>query len=63
MPSLDQMLSALNERVGPAPHWHCMRPYEGVLHMVVPNGHVVVKCCECPHMETRHMAHVVGMWS
>lgn len=39
------------------PHEHCMHPFTGVLHMVVPDGHVVEKCCKCPHMETRHVAH------
>ena len=37
---------------------HCFHPYCGVIHMVIPDGHVLVKCCQCEHMETRHAAHV-----
>lgn len=43
--------------VEPKSHEHCFHPYRGVLHMVVPDGHVVRKCCKCPKMETVHRGH------
>lgn len=36
-------------------HWHL---YTGVIHMVVPAGHVVQHCCKCDAMRTVHRAHV-----
>ena len=26
--------------------------------MVVPEGHIVVKCCKCPHVTTVHASHI-----
>jgi hypothetical protein len=52
----DELLRRLDKLAPPA-HEHCMHPYRGVLHMVVPDGHVVIKCCECDHMETKHGDH------
>lgn len=42
-------------------HEHCFHAYRGVLHMVVPDGHVVLKCCKCPEMKTEHREHA-GRW-
>lgn len=40
-----------------AKHFHCVHAYSGVLHMVVPSGHVVVQCCECGGIYTHHAGH------
>lgn len=42
-------------------HKHCLHRYRGVLHMALPDGHVVLKCCDCEHYETRHEDHA-GTW-
>lgn len=39
-------------------HEHCYHTYRGVLHMVVPDGHVVQKCCSCSSMRTIHADHM-----
>lgn len=36
-------------------HEHCFHAYRGAIHMVVPDGHVLEKCCKC---ETTRMIHV-----
>lgn len=41
-------------------HEHCLRRYEGVIHMVIPDGHVLLKCCKCDHAEMRHHDHWRG---
>jgi len=41
----------------PQRHEHCMHPFEGALHMVLQPGHVLLKCCECDHAETKHKDH------
>lgn len=38
-------------------YYHCVHPYLGALHMVVPDGHVVVQCCECDGLYTHHSGH------
>lgn len=50
-----QLLDALKR---PVRHEHCYRPFGGPIHMVLPNGHVLMKCCHCESTETRHAAHV-----
>lgn len=37
---------------------HCLHSYTGPILMVVPNGHVVLKCCQCKCMVTRHPGHL-----
>lgn len=39
-------------------HKHCYHPFGGVLSMVIPDGHVVQKCCKCPNTRTVHASHV-----
>lgn len=38
-------------------HYHCVHPFSGVLHMVLPPGHTVVQCCECGLTFTHHAGH------
>jgi hypothetical protein len=49
-----------HENLGYAPckeHIHCWHRHEGPIWMVIPNGHVVQKCCKCPAMRTMHRDH------
>ena len=39
---------------------HCWHPYTGPIHMVVPEGHVIEKCCKCDEHRTRHVGHGFG---
>lgn len=39
-------------------HEHCLHPYMGPIWMVIPDGHVLMKCCRCGHGETKHPDHV-----
>lgn len=41
-----------------ATHDHCWHAYQGMIHMVVPNGHVLQKCCHCEATRTVHADHV-----
>lgn len=34
--------------------WHLS---QGMMHMVVPEGHVVLKCCQCSAVRTEHFDH------
>lgn len=36
-------------------HEHCFHAYRGAIHMVIPDGHVLEKCCKC---ETTRMVHI-----
>lgn len=36
---------------------HCWHIFTGPLLMVVPDGHVVEKCCSCKAMRTIHRGH------
>ena len=58
--NIDIMLKHLQETLVARRQAHqcCMHRYQGVLSMVVPDGHVVLQCCECRRMETRHAEHV-----
>jgi hypothetical protein len=38
-------------------HEHCWHAYRGALHMVIPDGHTVQKCCKCEATRTIHMDH------
>jgi hypothetical protein len=40
-------------------HTHCYHIYQESLMMVIPDGHVVQKCCKCECMQTVHQDH---MW-
>jgi hypothetical protein len=35
-------------------HWHA---FSGVIHMVVPQGHIVQSCCKCSSIRTVHRGH------
>lgn len=39
------------------PHTCCPHPYHGVVHMVIPADHIVLKCCKCESMTTQHRDH------
>ncbi len=41
-------------------HRHCWHSYRGAIWMVVPDGHVVQKCCKCTAMRTTHVDHCGG---
>ena len=41
-----------------ADHEHCWHMHRGPIWMVVPDGHVVQKCCKCPHTRTIHGDHM-----
>lgn len=38
-------------------HGHCWHAYQGPIWMVIPDGHVVQKCCQCPATRTIHQDH------
>lgn len=38
-------------------HQCCFHIYRGALWMVIPDGHVVEKCCKCGNMRTVHIEH------
>lgn len=38
-------------------HTHCYHMYTGAIWMVVPDGHVVQKCCKCTSTRTVHIDH------
>jgi len=40
-----------------ANHEHCYHIFSGVIHMVVPNGHILQECCHCGSTRTVHAAH------
>lgn len=39
-------------------HEHCWHMHRGPIWMVIPDGHVVQKCCKCPHTRTIHSDHM-----
>lgn len=38
-------------------HEHCYHAYHGPIHMVIPDGHTVQKCCKCGTTRAIHMDH------
>jgi len=38
-------------------HKHCFHLFRGPIHMVIPDGHVVQKCCTCERTRTVHADH------
>jgi hypothetical protein len=38
-------------------HKHCFHTYNGIIHMVIPDGHILEKCCQCPTTRLVHMEH------
>lgn len=48
-------------------HDHCWHAYQGAIWMVIPDGHVVQKCCKCPETRLVHIDHAkhsgVRRWS
>lgn len=41
-------------------HLHCWHAYRGAIFMVIPDGHMVQKCCKCPATRTVHVEHSGG---
>jgi hypothetical protein len=39
-------------------HEHCWHDYRGAIHMVIPDGHLVQKCCKCDSYRTVHADHI-----
>jgi hypothetical protein len=39
-------------------HDHCFHPYQGPIMQVVPDGHVVLKCCKCDAKKVVHKEHI-----
>lgn len=37
---------------------HCWHRFMGWYHMVLPDGHVLQKCCKCPKTRSVHFAHI-----
>lgn len=44
-------------------HKHCYHPRKGPIHMVVPDGHVVMECCKCSVMEVVHIDHMAANYA
>jgi hypothetical protein len=42
-------------------HAHCYHLHRGPIWMVIPDGHVVMKCCGCPHTVTVHADHAAEL--
>ena len=38
-------------------HSHCWHAHRGPIWMVLPDGHIVQKCCECGAIRTVHVEH------
>lgn len=58
-PEMMALLTAEAARRNPV-HIHCWHPWSGPIHIVLQDGHVLMKCCHCESTETRHAAHVRG---
>ena len=43
---LDMLCEAM-QAVTPHEHKHCWHDYRGAIWMVIPDGHIVQKCCKC----------------
>lgn len=41
-------------------HEHCYHAYRGPMMMVIPDGHIVQKCCKCSSTRTVHADHAFG---
>lgn len=41
-------------------HQHCFHDYRGPIHMVIPDGHILQKCCRCTSTRTIHVDHAHG---
>lgn len=46
-----------NSGLPPQAHTHCWHVFRGPLLMVVPDGHVVQKCCGCATTRVIHADH------
>lgn len=51
---MNKLLESLQTK---SKHTCCFHTFRGPLMMVVPDGHVVEKCCECDCMRTVHIEH------
>src|SRR5438094_5250299 len=45
----------------PTNHTHCWHVYRGAIWMVLPDGHVLEKCCLCPATRTVHVEHLLPL--
>ena len=52
----DRRRGPLERRMG-CGQVHCFHIYRGPMHMVIPDGHVALRCCRCPAMKTQHADH------
>ena len=39
-------------------HDHCYHKLRGVIHMVIPDGHIIQKCCKCEEIRVIHIDHM-----
>lgn len=46
-------LEGINERC----HEHCWHAFRGPIWMVIPDGHILQKCCGCDAKRTIHIDH------
>lgn len=44
----------------PPRHEHCWHAFRGPIWMVIPDGHMVQKCCQCEATRTVHVEHAGG---
>ena len=51
------MLCEAMQTVTPREHKHCWHDYRGAIWMVIPDGHIVQKCCKCPKTRVIHAEH------
>lgn len=45
---------------GETNHQHCFHTFRGPIWMVVPDGHVLEKCCKCETTRLIHIEHTQG---
>lgn len=45
---------------GETGHQHCYHAYHGPIWMVIPDGHIVQKCCKCEATRLVHIDHAHG---
>lgn len=50
-----QMMKIMQSKAG---HECCYHMYHGSILMVVPDGHIVQKCCKCACIRTTHADHL-----
>lgn len=48
----------LNPNAKESSHNHCWHIYRGPIWMVIPDGHVLQKCCKCDATQMAHVDHL-----